>query len=223
MIVAVVATPREAVWAYAAHASLVVCVTLLARVPPLWVARRLVFELPFVLFALALPFVGDGPRIALGGMSVSEDGLWAAWNIAAKATLGLWTMIVLTATTTVADLLRGLERLHMPRIITAIAGFMVRYADVVTGELRRMSVARAARCANDRLWRPRPIASSTGALFVRAFERGERVYLAMLARGFDGSLPAAAPARASAREWAVALTIPAASIIVALAAWTGAG
>jgi cobalt/nickel transport system permease protein len=110
--------------------------------------------------------------------------------------------IVLAATTPVADLLRGLDRLRVPRVITAIAGFMVRYLGIVAGEAQRMHVARQSRGYDPRwLWQARGMAASAGTLFVRSYERGERVYLAMLARGYDGTMPALAGARAAASDW----------------------
>jgi cobalt/nickel transport system permease protein len=173
-----------------------------AGLSPALVARRLRIEVPFLLFAAFMPFTGAGPRVELLGVSLSEPGLWAAWNIVAKGTLGVAASIVLAATTPVADLLRGLDRLRVPRVITAIAGFMVRYLGIVAGEAQRMHVARQSRGYDPRwLWQARGMAASAGTLFVRSYERGERVYLAMLARGYDGTMPALAGARAAASDW----------------------
>jgi cobalt/nickel transport system permease protein len=201
-VFAVVATPREALWALGGDAVLLAGVVALAGLSPALVARRLRIEIPFLLFATFMPFTGAGPRIDVLGVSLSEPGLWAAWNIVAKGTLGVAASIVLAATTPVADLLRGLDRLRVPRVITAIAGFMVRYLGIVAGEGRRMHVARQSRGYDPRwLWQARGIAASAGTLFVRSYERGERVYLAMLARGYDGTMPALAGRRASAAGW----------------------
>jgi cobalt/nickel transport system permease protein len=155
--------------------------------------------------------------VDLLGVSLSEPGLWAAWNIVAKGTLGVAASIVLAATTPVADLLRGLDRLHVPRVVTAIAGFMVRYLGIVAGEGQRMHVARQSRGYDPRwLWQARGMAASAGTLFVRSYERGERVYLAMLARGYDGTMPALAGGRAAASDWwAAALPLAAWAFAVA--------
>ena len=124
------------------------------------------------------------------GVSLSEPGLWAAWGIIAKGTLGVATTIVLASTTPVPQLIAGFERLRVPRTLTAIMAFMIRYGDVVTDEMRRMRIARESRGRQARwLWQARAAASSAGALFVRSYERGERVYLAMESRGYTGSMP----------------------------------
>jgi cobalt/nickel transport system permease protein len=212
-VFAVVATPREALWAFAGDAGLLAGVVALAGLPPALIGRRLRIEVPFLLFAAFMPFTGAGPHVDVLGVSLSGPGLWAAWNIVAKGTLGVAASIILAATTPIADLLRGLDRLHVPRVITAIAGFMVRYLGIVAGEGRRMHVARQSRGYDPRwLWQARGMAASAGTLFVRSYERGERVYLAMLARGYDGTMPALEGARASASGWWLA--------VLPVAAWT---
>ena len=50
------------------------------------------------------------------------------------------------------------------------------------------------------------LAASSGALFVRSYERGERVHLAMLSRGFTGRLPDLAEAVTTPTQWALAVT-----------------
>lgn len=220
LVVAVVATPREALWAFAAHAVLLGSLTQLGRIPPLFVLRRLVLETPFLLFAAALPFLVGGERIDVLGVALSAEGLWGAWNIVAKATLGFSATIMLAATTDLPELLRGLDRLRVPRAFTAVAGFMVRYVHVVGSEAQRMNVARRSRGHDPRwLWQARGVGHAIGALFVRAYERGERVHLAMLSRGYAGAMPDMGGAAATSAQWAAALTAPAVAAAVALAAW----
>ncbi|BCJ64183.1 hypothetical protein Prubr_12040 [Polymorphospora rubra] len=129
--------------------------------------------------------------------------------------------LVLAATTTSRDLIVGLDRLRCPQILTQIAMFMVRYLDVLVGEARRMRVARISRGDDPRfLWQVRGFAAGIGALFLRAFERGERVYLAMLSRGYTGRMPPAGPGTgvASAGQWLLAATVPVAAAGVGVTA-----
>jgi len=219
-VLAVVATPREALWAYGLYALLLVGIARVGRVPLAFLARRLVIEVPFLLFAVLLPVVGQGERIEVLGLPLAREGLWAAWNILAKGTLGVAASVIVAATTPVPELLRGLERLRLPRAFTTIAGFMVRYADVIADELRRMRVARLSRGYDPRwIWQARAVAATAGALFIRSYERGERVYLAMVSRGYAGSMPVLEDLAASRRQWLTALAVPAAAALVAAAAW----
>ncbi|HEX9123878.1 MAG TPA: cobalt ECF transporter T component CbiQ [Actinomycetota bacterium] len=219
-VLLVVATPREAFWAFGMYALMLVALIQLSEVPYGFVLKRLLFEVPFVLFAVLLPFIAQGPRTEFLGLSLAVDGLWGAWNILAKATLGLGASILVAATTTTPEFLRGFERLHLPRAFTSIASFMIRYGDVIADEMRRMRVARESRGYDPRwLWQARAIAASAGALFIRSYERGERVYLAMVSRGFTGSIPRIDDAPATAATWATAMALPAAAGLVALLAW----
>src|SRR5690606_28002373 len=161
--VAVVSTPREAFWAFGVYAALVALVAAVARIPPGWLARRATIEVPFVALAFALPFLGAGERVSFAGLSLSVDGLLGGWNIIAKATLGLLASLVLVGTTTVRDLILGLDRLRCPSAITQIATFMLRYLDVLAAEARRMRVARIARGDDPRfLWQVRGFAVTVG-------------------------------------------------------------
>jgi cobalt/nickel transport system permease protein len=219
-VLAVVATPREAVWAYGLYAMLLAGLARVAGVPLPLLARRLVIELPFLLFAVLLPVVGQGERVEVLGVPLAREGLWAAWNILVKGTLGVTASLLVAATTPVPELLRGLERLRLPRAFTTVAGFMVRYADVIADELRRMRVARLSRGYDPRwIWQARAVAATAGALFIRSYERGERVYLAMVSRGYAGSMPVLDDLAASRRQWLAALTVPATAALVAAAAW----
>jgi cobalt/nickel transport system permease protein len=219
-VLAVVATPREALWAYGLYALLLVALARVGRVPLQFLARRLVIEVPFLAFAVLLPVVGQGERVEVLGLPLAREGLWAAWNILAKGTLGVAASVLLAATTPVPELLRGLERLRLPRAFTTVAGFMVRYADVIADDLRRMRVARLSRGYDPRwLWQARAVAATAGALFIRSYERGERVYLAMVSRGYAGSMPVLEDLAASRRQWLAALATPAAAALVAATAW----
>ena len=180
----VVATPREWYAAFAVYLAVLLVVIAVSRVPVGYLARRMVVEVPFVVFAALMPFVATGPQVEVLGVSVSEAGLLGAWGLLVKGTLGVLASLTLAATTEPSELLRGLERLRMPQLIVQIMGFMIRYLDVVTGEMGRMTVAMRSRGCDPRSPRHWPaMARSLGALFVRSYERGERVHLAMLSRG----------------------------------------
>jgi cobalt/nickel transport system permease protein len=187
LMLTVVATPREWFPVFGGYLLLLLALVAVSRVPPTYLAKRMVVEVPFVVFALVMPFVATGPRTEVLGLSVSEHGLLGAWGLLAKGTLGVLASLLLAATTEPRALLAGLERLRMPSLLVQIMGFMIRYLDVVTDELWRMHVARTSRGFSARDPRQWPvIARSVGVLFIRSYERGERVHLAMLSRGYDG-------------------------------------
>lgn len=218
--VAVVATPRQAVWAFGCYALLLVAVMAVARITPLWLAKRSLIEVPFVALAVLLPFAEGGPYLHWLGLELSASGLWGAFNILAKATLGVWASLTLAATTDVTALLSGLHRLRCPAVIIQLATFMVRYVHVLTTQARLMRLARISRGDDPRfLWQLKGFATGVGTLFLRSFERGERVYVAMLSRGYDGRMPLGSqrPA-AAALDWACAAVPPVAAAAIATTA-----
>jgi len=218
-VLSVVSTRPTAIWAFSGYALILMIALGLSEVPARFFITRMAIDLPFVLFALLIPFVGVEPKIAIGPFAISEPGLLSAWNILVKATLGAGASVMLAATTEVPDLLRGLQRLKVPVVLVAIASFMIRYLDVVAGEFRRTRVAMAARGHNPRtVFDAKPLAVAGGALFIRSYERGERVHQAMLARGYDGTWPSSGNERIAAKTWIVGLTPALFAVIVAIAA-----
>lgn len=234
-VLGVVATPRDQVWAFGLHAAALAGVVALARLRPALVLRRAVVEAPVVVFAVALPFVAAGERVALPlapgwAVPVTVAGVLGAVNVLAKATLGVVAAVVLAATTRPTEIVAALSRLRVPATFVAILHFMIVYVEVVVADLRRMRIAREARGFRARHAGHVPVlARSAAALFVRAYERGERVHQAMIARGWTGVLPAAttagplagdAPAAgpgAGAAAWARAAVLPLAAVAVAAA------
>lgn len=218
---AVVSTPREAVWAFALYAALLAGVAAVARISPGFLLKRLVIEVPFVAFALLMPFVVPGEQTELLGLSVSVPGLWGAWNVLAKGTLGVAASVLLASTTELRSLLLGLQRLRLPPLLVQIASFMIRYGDVIGDELRRMSIARRSRgfeARGVRHWGV--LAKTAGALFIRSYERGERVHLAMVSRGYTGTMPVIDEVTATRTQWAHAAALPVLALVVCLLGWT---
>ncbi|MEU7134717.1 cobalt ECF transporter T component CbiQ [Streptomyces sp. NPDC046261] len=219
-VLVVVSTPRTAVWAFGLYALLLAAVAAAARVPAAFLLRRLLIEVPFVAFALLMPFVAQGERVHVLGLSLSHSGLWGAWNILAKGTLGVAASVLLASTTELRALLLGLQRLRLPPLLVQIATFMIRYGDVIADEMRRMRIARESRgftARGVRHWRV--LATSAGALFIRSYERGERVHLAMVSRGYAGTMPVIDEVSASRAQWTYAAALPLAALAVRLTGW----
>jgi cobalt/nickel transport system permease protein len=192
----VAATAPRAAWPLLAGcAALLGAVALAARVPAAVLWRRAAVVLPVVALAAAsLPFVhAGGAEHAVGPLHVSDVGLAVFGTAVAKAGVGTLSAVLLAATTTVPAALDALRRLRAPALLVAIAGVTWRYVFVLAGEVGRMRTALAARGH-----RPRHLlhGAVTGrlatALFLRAHSRGERVHVAMAARGWSGTPPRAA-------------------------------
>lgn len=223
-VLAVVATPREMFWPFGIYALIVLAVWRLAQIPLGWILPRMLIEAPFLVLAVLLPFSEGGPTVDVAGFSLSVPGLYAAWGIVVKGTLGVAASLTVAATTTARALPAGLSRLGIPPVVISMLVLMIRYIDVLSAEAGRMRMARLSRGDSPRtLHQAGAIARGVGALFLRSYERGERVYLAMLSRGYGGRIPELAivggATAATARQWVATLVPAAAAVVVATSAW----
>jgi cobalt/nickel transport system permease protein len=186
-----VSTPLGAWPVFVACAVALTAVAVLARIPARTVWHRVRVVLPLVLFvAVFVPFVREGDPVDLGPVTVSEQGLATFATVAAKAILGTCSAVLLGATTSFPDVLHALERLRAPRLLILIAAFMYRYLFVIVDEVSRMRAALAARgYAPRHALQAAAIGRVATALFLRTYERAERVHLAMLARGWTQTMP----------------------------------
>jgi len=193
LVTAVVLTPPDRWFAYAVYFFVLAVLVIISKVPVSYAIKRSLLIMPFVLMiAIFIPFFKEGEvagsyNIWMWQVSVTHSGLEVLRNIIVKAWLSIVSLTILSATTRMPDLLKGLERLKMPKIIVMILSFMYRYIFLVVDEAMRMKQARDSRnFGGKRLWQIKTIGRMIASLFIRSYERGERVYAAMTARGFDG-------------------------------------
>lgn len=195
LVVALLATPVARPRLLAVWTVVLLALALAARLPARWIAGRLLLLAPFLLLGtLALPLVpptdaADALRVL--GLSVSAQAALLWLNIGGKCLLALLAATLLTGVTTSAELLRAAAALGLPRTLTALTGFALTYLAVLSAEGGRMITARRARGRVRGLGRNLRVAASMAAtLMTRTVERGERVALAMVARGYRGRMPA---------------------------------
>ena len=219
-VLLVVLTPLGNWWLFITYILIIFTVILIAKLPPLTVIGRMVIEVPFVIFAVLMPFFSAGPYVSVLGMQLSEAGLSAGIGLLFKGTIGVLSSITLASTTPMREVLSGLSRLKVPNMLVEIAAFMVRYVDVVVDEMRRMRIARQSRGYFETGIRSWPvIAKAAGALFIRAYERGERVHLAMLSRGYQGKMPSYQIAIATNQQWLTGMILPISAVVVLILGW----
>lgn len=223
-VLAVVATPRELFWPFGIYALIILAVWRVAAIPLRWILPRMLIEAPFLVLAVLLPFAEGGERVEVAGLHLSVTGLYAAWGIVIKGTLGVAGSLTVAATTSAREIPVALSRLGVPALVTSMLVLMIRYIDVLAAEVSRMRIARISRGDSPRmLHQAGAIAKGVGTLFLRSYERGERVYLAMLSRGFDGRVPdlaaIGARPRADVRQWITAMVPAVAAVVVAVSAW----
>lgn len=178
--------------------------------------RRSFIVLPFVFVAITAIFSPLGNPLAewnLGFVTLipTDFGVVRFFSILLRSWLSVQMAILLVATTQFPDLIHAFEHLRLPRVLTTIIAFLYRYLFVLTDEALRLMRAREARSAGlpgvkrggSLLWRARVTGSMAGQLFLRSYERSDRIYNAMLARGYTGHLRTLNPHNMTHRDWQV--------------------
>ncbi len=181
------------------------CMTLVSRVPLGFLLRRTLVVVPFVLLVGAVNLLGRGLNLApawasrvaglawIGTTGVAADNgsgvaLVSFATMAAKSFISVFSFGLLLSTTGSAKLLAAARRAGVPAVLTVATGFMLRYVFVLVSELSRLRRSWEARRVGRLHWLAefRYLGSLIGVLLIKSYERAERVYLAMCARGFDG-------------------------------------
>jgi len=220
LIIVSVSTSPDRFIAFAGYILILLVSMVLSRVPASLYLKRILTVLPFVLLVgISLPFIGDGVSqgsisLGIGSLGVSRTGLLLFWNVMIKATITIMALSVLSLTTAFSDLTAAIEYFRVPRIFTMLAGFTYRYIFVLVDEFGRMKRARDSRLYGGKwLWHAKVIGQMIGTIFLRSYERAERVYVAMVSRGFDGTMKAVVPGRMKFPDMAFATVV----VLVSLA------
>lgn len=158
---------------------------------PLRLVAKSLAVTPFSLAALPLVFTVPGPAWAqLAGHPLSVPGCERFLTILVRAWLGAQAGLLTLSLLGPARVLLALSQLGLPPLFLSIVTLMLRYLEVLGQELNRMNRAREARSSGSKRpswwWRASKIGQTAGSLLMRSLDRGDRVYLAMKSRGYDG-------------------------------------
>jgi len=180
----VVLTLPHEFFKFIGYAVLIFLVVFMSRVPVVYILKRSMVVFPFVF--LVVIFVPFYKADVFQGMYKYSKFI-IVWNVLIKSWLAVLAMTILTATTKFSILLKGFEKLKIPKILIMCLSFMYRYIFVLVDEVQRFERARSSRYFGGKLKRQiKVIANIIGLLFIRTYERAERVYQNMISRGFDG-------------------------------------
>ncbi len=177
VVLFIVLTRPGSFFAFSLYGLLMAVLVLLSRVPVIFILKRSLLVIPFVL------------AIAAFNLFSSHGGIQLFLSILIKSCMSIVCLILLVATTRFSELLKAFEKLGCPKIITMIMSFMYRYIFVIEDELMKMKQAKESRSVGGSgFFHAKALANMLGTLFIRSYERAEAVYLAMCARGFDGDV-----------------------------------
>ena len=193
-IIAVVLTPAGSWLAFAAYFGILAVIFAISRLPLAYILKRSLIILPFVLL-LGIVNLFTRPGVELSSLNIfgwhlgiTDGGLIFMGTLMARSWLSVLALILLTSTTALPALLKGIERLGAPKVLVMIMSFMYRYLFLLIDEVLRMKNARDSRSVGSptTAFQAKTVGAMIGSLFIRSYDRGERVYASMAARGFDG-------------------------------------
>jgi len=161
----------------------------LGEIPLLFIVKKVVLVSPFAIFVgIFNPLLDAGQVVLIQGLTISAGWL-SFFSIMIKFILTVSTALLLVATTSFPGVCHALRRLGVPSIFVSQLLFLYRYIFVLMEETMRIVRARDMRSFGRLGTGMRVFVRLVGILFLRTVERAERVYYAMLSRGFQGDMP----------------------------------
>jgi len=195
LILVIVSTPPQETVRFLGYFLMLLVLVLLSRIPLPFVFVRSLVIIPFVLLtAIFIPFFKGGEvagsyNFLTLHLTISHKGILIFQNILIKSWLSVLSLTILTSTTKFSFLLKALETLKIPRVLILIASFFYRYMFLLVDQIMKIKNARDSRSfKKNPVYQFKVIGYMIGELFIRTYERAERIYLAMLSRGFNGTI-----------------------------------
>ncbi len=221
LILGISLTPQGGWVAFGGYLLLILALAGISKLGVGFTLKRSFVALPFVLVALPLPFTTPGEKLfnlPLLGWEASVEGTVVFASVLLRTWLAVQAAIWMTAVTRFPELLWALGALRIPKPLVAVIGFMYRYLFVMADEAVRMIRARSARAPQNIegirpsfVWQGRVAGAMVGSLFLRALDRSERIYSAMLSRGYDGHMRTLQRFDMSLADWIAVLGLAAAA------------
>jgi cobalt/nickel transport system permease protein len=194
--------------------------------------KRSFVALPFALVAVSAIFSPQGTPLAEWDLGIitlipTDIGLIRFFSIFIRSWLSVQMAIILVATTQFPDLIHAFEHLHLPRTLTSVIAFLFRYLFILTNEVFRILRARDARSAGlpdqklgrSIIWRAKITGSMAGQLFLRSYERSDRIYHAMISRGYTGHIRTLNPHVLNQMDWLILFLTIAFIVLIQLVGW----
>ena len=193
-------------------------INLLSKISVVFTLKRSLIAFPFALAAFTIMFTLPGEpvtsfHIGSWNLTISDLGLIRFLSIMTRSWLSVQAAILLTATTKFPDMAHSLRHMGVPFILITIISFMYRYIFMLNDEATRLIRARTARSAKlpghnrpSIPWHARVAGHMIGQLFLRSYERSDRVFNAMLARGFRGEFLTLTPHKMKKLDWIIFLS-----------------
>jgi cobalt/nickel transport system permease protein len=192
MLMAIAITPNAHWLTWLLYGCGILTVLQVAKINLFLLCQRLAVEFVFAGVAVLGTLFRSGGEVLWqwGWLKITTAGVIVLGSVSCKLLLSLTLLNLLTLTTPIPELLQALSSLKVPPLLVAILTSMYRYLDLLIEELTVMKHAAIARnLTTNKHWHRLVIGNMIGALFIRTYDRGNRIHASMLARGYRGYLP----------------------------------
>ncbi len=189
-IIIIVSEPPGKILPFAFYGVAVLILMLLSRIPLGFIIKRFLILSPFILmaalfFPVSLWLTNDEQIVNL-----QHPAFKVALSIFLKAGLSVILLILLISTDKFHNLLLGLRKLKMPKLIGVIAALMYRYVFILSDEALKTKRARESRTPGKlKVNKMKVFSNQMAMIFLRSWERSKIIYHSMLSRGFNGEFP----------------------------------
>jgi cobalt/nickel transport system permease protein len=185
----VISFPRYEVASLVPFFLLPVLLTTMGEIPILFIIKKVLIVSPFaILIGIFNPFLDTSIVAVVAGIPISA-GVISLLSILMKFALTVSAALLLVATTSFPGVCHALRKIGLPPLFVSQLLFLYRYLFVLMEEAMRIIRARDMRSFGSRGAGIRVFAWLIGTLLVRTVDRAERIYCAMLSRGFQGDIP----------------------------------
>ncbi|MHC1631019.1 MAG: cobalt ECF transporter T component CbiQ [Methanotrichaceae archaeon] len=191
--------------------SVAVCMLLISRLPLSFVARGIKWPAIFLLtFLLILPFTTKGEEIVTSDMlSFSMNGLVLGMLMLTRGLAAVILIYPLVGSAPFNTTILALKRLGLPDVVTQIFLFAYRYFFLLYDQLQSMNKSLASKGFVKRTdtHTAKVMGTAIGMLFIRSYESSDRVYQAMISRGYNGRLPDTEQFEMKRNDWFKSLIV----------------
>ncbi len=190
VIVIIVSEAPGAVFPFIFYGAIIALLIFISRIPLSYIMKRCLIAAPFILLAALLYPVSSIISQGYQSFGLSNPEVKAGLTILLKGFMALILLILLTSTEKFHNLLLGLRKLKMPKLLGVISALMYRYVFIIHDEMLRTTRARDSRTPGRlTISRLKVYGNQSAMIFLRSLERSQIIYNSMLSRGFDGNFP----------------------------------
>ncbi len=200
-ILIIVSEPRGVLFPFIYYSMVIAVLVRVSNVPGRFILSRCLIVSPFILLAAVFYPLSSMITGEFGGLPAYQAEYRIALSIILKAFSAVIILTLLVSTDKFHNLLQGLRKLRMPRLLGIISALMYRYIFILTDEALKTRMARESRTPGKlNINKFKVYGNQSAMIFIRSMDRSQIIYNSMLSRGFTGEFPGMQKTAISGRD-----------------------